>query len=104
RGRVCAGIQTLYAWPGARKIYWMDFFHRHRGPLMNVEKTGAARLRAVLARPGMRVAPGAYDCITARMVEQAGFELAYMSGAGTAASLGYPDYGLLSLNEMADNA
>ncbi len=71
---------------------------------MNVEKTGAARLRALLARPGMRVAPGAYDCITARMVEQAGFELAYMSGAGTAASLGYPDYGLLSLNEMADNA
>lgn len=64
----------------------------------------AASLREILAKPGLTVAPGAYDCITARAIEQAGFTVCYMSGAGTAASLGYPDYGLLSLSEMADTA
>ena len=63
----------------------------------------AARLRQLL-RDGMVTAPGAYDCITARAVEQAGFPAVYMTGAGTAATLGYPDYGLVTLSEMADNA
>jgi 2-methylisocitrate lyase-like PEP mutase family enzyme len=52
----------------------------------------------------MIVAPGAYDCITARCIAQAGFNAVYMTGAGTAATLGYPDYGLLTMSEMADNA
>src|SRR5262244_3483045 len=52
----------------------------------------------------MLVAPGAYDCITARSIAQAGFDAVYMTGAGTAATLGYPDYGLLTMSEMADNA
>ena len=63
-----------------------------------------ARLRELLAGDGLVVAPGAYDCLTARMVEQAGFPAVYMTGAGTAASLGYPDYGLLTMSEMAGNA
>ncbi len=42
--------------------------------------------------------------ITARMIEQAGFSAVYMTGAGTSASLGFPDYGLLSMTEMVDNA
>src|SRR6185437_15648574 len=50
------------------------------------------------------VAPGAYDCITARMVEQASYSACYMTGAGVAATLGYPDYGLVTMSEMADNA
>jgi hypothetical protein len=53
---------------------------------------------------GMVAAPGYYDCITARSIERAGFEAAYMTGAGTAASLGYPDYGLVTMSEMAENA
>ena len=53
---------------------------------------------------GMVVAPGAYDCITARSIERAGFSAVYMTGGGTAASLGYPDYGLLTMTEVADNA
>ena len=53
---------------------------------------------------GMVTAPGCYDCITARSIERAGFEAAYMTGAGTAASLGYPDYGLVTMTEMAANA
>jgi 2-methylisocitrate lyase-like PEP mutase family enzyme len=64
----------------------------------------AARLRQLLRRDGMLIAPGAYDCITARSVAQAGFEAVYMTGAGTAATLGYPDYGLVTMSEMADNA
>jgi 2-methylisocitrate lyase-like PEP mutase family enzyme len=50
------------------------------------------------------IAPGAYDCITARMIERANFPAVYMSGAGTAATLGYPDYGLITMSEMAENA
>lgn len=53
---------------------------------------------------GMVVAPGCYDCVSARSIERAGFEAAYMTGAGTAAALGYPDYGLVTMSEMADNA
>lgn len=62
------------------------------------------RLRELLARPQMLVAPGAYDCITARMIEQSGFDAVYMTGAGTAATLGFPDYGLTTMTEMAANA
>jgi 2-methylisocitrate lyase-like PEP mutase family enzyme len=66
--------------------------------------TQASRLRTLLQRTGMVVAPGAYDCITARLIEQAGFAAVYMTGAGTAASHGYPDYGLLTMSEMVENA
>ena len=64
----------------------------------------STRLRALLRQEGMTVAPGAYDCIGARVIEQAGFTAVYMTGAGTAATLGYPDYGLVTMSEMADNA
>jgi 2-methylisocitrate lyase-like PEP mutase family enzyme len=63
-----------------------------------------SRLRALLRQDGMIVAPGAYDCISARVIAQAGFPAVYMTGAGTAATLGYPDYGLITMSEMADNA
>src|ERR1700704_4709114 len=53
---------------------------------------------------GTVAAPGCYDCIAARSIERAGFEAVYMTGAGTAATLGYPDYGLVTMSEMADNA
>jgi 2-methylisocitrate lyase-like PEP mutase family enzyme len=64
----------------------------------------AAKLRRLLRNDGMLIAPGAYDCITARTIGQAGFDAVYMTGAGTAATLGYPDYGLVTMSEMADNA
>jgi 2-methylisocitrate lyase-like PEP mutase family enzyme len=65
--------------------------------------TRAKSFREAMKR-GMVSAPGCYDCITARSIERAGFEEVYMTGAGTAAMLGYPDYGLVTLPEMADNA
>jgi len=66
--------------------------------------TQASRLRALLRRDAMVIAPGAYDCITARLIEQAGFAAVYMTGAGTAASLGYPDFGIVTMSEMVANA
>src|SRR5271155_4968408 len=66
--------------------------------------THAARFRELLRRDGMVVAPGAYDCITARLIERAGFDAVYMTGAGTAATLGYPDFGLVTMSEMVGNA
>jgi len=66
--------------------------------------SAARRLRELLAGDELVVAPGAYDALTARMVQDAGFPAVYMTGAGTAASLGYPDYGLLTMSEMAGNA
>ena len=63
-----------------------------------------SRFRALLERDGMVVAPGAYDCITAKLIQQAGFPAVYMTGAGTAATLGYPDFGLVTMSEMVANA
>jgi 2-methylisocitrate lyase-like PEP mutase family enzyme len=65
--------------------------------------SAANQLRKLLAFDGMLTAPGAYDGITARMIEQAGFKVVYMTGAGTAATLCYPDYGLVTMSEMAEN-
>jgi 2-methylisocitrate lyase-like PEP mutase family enzyme len=64
----------------------------------------ASRFRELLHRDGMVVAPGAYDCITAKLIAQAGFDAVYMTGAGTAATLGYPDFGLVTMSEMVSNA
>jgi len=66
---------------------------------------GPARLRALLESGQTIVAPGAFDPLSARLVEQAGFPAVYMTGFGTSAALiGRPDVGLLTMTEMAGNA
>jgi 2,3-dimethylmalate lyase len=75
------------------------------GDLLGTRPEPRARLRELLAAPGPVVAPGAYDALSARLVEQAGFDVVYMTGFGTTASLlGRPDVGLLGGAEMVDNA
>lgn len=65
----------------------------------------AARLRELLAGPEIVQAPGAYDALSARIVEAAGFPAVYMTGFGSSAGLlGQPDVGLLSAAEMVENA
>lgn len=64
----------------------------------------ASQLRQLLAAPRMVIAPGAYDAIGARLIEQAGFPAIYMTGAGTSAARGFPDFGLLDMGEMVGNA
>lgn len=75
------------------------------GDLLRSGPAPRARLRELLAGPDPVVAPGAYDALSARLVEQAGFGVVYMTGFGTTASLlGRPDVGLLGGAEMVDNA
>jgi methylisocitrate lyase len=58
-----------------------------------------------LRAPGIIVAPGAYDAVSARLVETAGFQAVYIGSYATAASrLGLPDAGLVGMREMADHA
>ena len=65
-------------------------------------RSGAKVLRERLKNPEIIMAPGCYDCLSARLVEQAGFEAAFMTGFGASGSiLGQPDYGLMTMNEMA---
>jgi 2-methylisocitrate lyase-like PEP mutase family enzyme len=60
-----------------------------------------AKLRELLFRPAPVIAPGAYDAISVRAIAHAGFEAAYMTGSGVSAASGFPDFGLLTLTEMA---
>ena len=65
----------------------------------------SAMLRKMLDRPGIIVAPGAYDCLTAKIIQRQGFPAVYMTGAGTSvAKYGYPDLGLVTMTEMVANA
>ncbi|SBW05873.1 2,3-dimethylmalate lyase [uncultured delta proteobacterium] len=67
---------------------------------INGKAPGKALLE-MLQQPEIIVAPGCYDVLSARMVEQAGFKCAFMTGYGASGSiLGQPDYGLMTMNEM----
>jgi 2-methylisocitrate lyase-like PEP mutase family enzyme len=68
-----------------------------------VKNLGAAtKLRAQFASGRIAVAPGAYDGLSARLVEQAGFPAIYASGGAIARSTGVPDLGLMSVSEIVD--
>lgn len=61
------------------------------------------QLRQSIAAPDILVAPGSFDCITARLVEKAGFQAVYVTGSGVSMSaLGAPDVGLMSYGEILD--
>src|SRR5712671_3109862 len=61
--------------------------------------TARQKMRGLIARRGYTIAPGAYDTLTARLVEQAGFDAVYLTGGGYSRANGYPDLGLLTLSE-----
>lgn len=70
--------------------------------MKRLNRSGAKMLKEMLQKPEIIVAPGCYDCLSARLVEQAGFKAAFMTGFGASGSiLGQPDYGLMTMNEMA---
>ena len=63
------------------------------------------KFRQLLNEPGIITAPGAYDCLTAAIIERTGFPAVYMTGAGTSvARIGYPDLALATATEMLANA
>jgi 2,3-dimethylmalate lyase len=74
-------------------------------PLLRGDAGSQPRLRALLETARPVLAPGCYDALGARLIEEAGFPAVYMTGFGTSAGLlGRPDVGLVSMSEMVDNA
>ena len=64
-----------------------------------------ATLRALLASKKLLIAPGVFDCLTARLAEQAGAKAIYMTGSGVSITrLGAPDIAILSFAEILDQA
>ena len=63
------------------------------------------KFKSLLDKPGIIAAPGAYDCLTAKIIQNAGFSAVYMTGAGTSvAKYGYPDLALTTATEMISSA
>jgi methylisocitrate lyase len=60
-----------------------------------------ARLRALLERPGILPVPGAHHALAALLAKRAGFEALYLSGAALSASMGLPDLGVMTLEELS---
>jgi len=66
--------------------------------------TAAQQLRELLSEPNLEIMPGCYDALSAKLVADAGYRIAFMSGfAVSAARLGMPDTGLISFTEMLDS-
>jgi 2-methylisocitrate lyase-like PEP mutase family enzyme len=61
-------------------------------------------LKQLLKRNQLLVAPGCFDGLSARLVEEAGFETAYLSGGAVARSMGIPDIGLVTMSESIERA
>lgn len=62
-------------------------------------------LRKILAQERTILVPGAYDALSAKILQQAGFRVLYMTGSGVTASLtGMPDVGILTMAEMVNQA
>ncbi len=59
------------------------------------------RFRALLARPGILGIPGTHNGLAAQQARQAGFTACYLSGAAMTASMGLPDLGIITVDEVA---
>ena len=64
---------------------------------------GRAKHLRQLLEQGLVLAPGVYNALFAKAVESTGFDAVYVTGFGSAARYGYPDVGLITLTEMAQN-
>lgn len=62
--------------------------------------TPRKRLKELLSSGGYTIAPGAFDTLTARLIQGAGFDAVYLTGGGFSRANGYPDMGLLTLTEI----
>ena len=64
------------------------------------EKSAGTRFRDLLARPGILQLPGAHNGMAALQARAAGFEGLYLSGAAMTASMGIPDLGMITVDEV----
>lgn len=62
--------------------------------------SAGARFRRLLERPGILQMPGTHNGLAALQAKQAGFEALYLSGAGMSASMGLPDLGVITVDEV----
>ena len=67
-----------------------------------MSEVGVSVLQSLLGSEELLVAPGCFDGLSARLIEQAGFKAAYASGGAIARGTGVPDLGLMTANECAD--
>jgi methylisocitrate lyase len=72
-------------------------------PEKNLPPSPGRRLREAWAAGPLAI-PGAFNALTARLIERLGFRAAYLSGGALSAASGVPDVGLLTLTEFADEA
>jgi len=61
-------------------------------------------LRQLLEESEIIIVPGATDAFIARIIEELGFKAVYVTGAGIANTLGFPDIGLTTMNEVLERA
>jgi len=74
-----------------------------RMPPTTSSSSPAQQLRERLQRPGILVMPGCHDAMSARLIQESGFEIGFMSGFAVSGSrLGMPDAGLISYGELVD--
>lgn len=72
---------------------------------MTMKDTNASRMKQLLLRDKIAVVPSAYDGLSARVIESAGFDAIHMTGSGSSACLlGMPDLGFATVSEMATHA
>lgn len=62
--------------------------------------SAGARFRAQLERPGILQMPGTHNGMAALQARSAGFDALYLSGAGMSASMGLPDLGVITIDEV----
>ncbi len=62
--------------------------------------SAGARFRALLERPGILQMPGTHNGMAALQARSAGFDALYLSGAGMSASMGLPDLGVITIDEV----
>ena len=64
-------------------------------------ESAGARFRALLSRPGILQLPGTHNGLASQQAKAAGFEACYLSGAAMTASMGLPDLGIITIDEVA---
>src|SRR3954451_1135232 len=101
-GKLFARIFCQHAWAVVRARYPT---RTCEGPMTDKipVPTPGKRLRQAWAAGPVAV-PGAFNALTARIIERLGFRAVYLSGGALSAGAGVPDVGLLTLTEFADEA
>ena len=65
------------------------------------KESAGRRFRQLLAQPGILQLPGAHNGLASQQARRVGFEACYLSGAAMTASMGLPDLGIITIDEVA---